>query len=105
MSGWTFSSAVIDKAQVYLDEGRVERDSTPTVWWVRGTDPSRRYRVQTDADPTTMRATWITCTCPHGLNVGAGAARCSHAVAVLLLIQAQGRGQLWPDAPGLSSST
>lgn len=96
--GWTFSPEVIDKARRYLDEGRVSLDeSVPGVWWVSGSDRTRRYRVQTDADSSTMRATWINCTCPHGLNVGAGTARCSHAVAVLLLVQAEGRGQLWPD--------
>lgn len=86
--GWQFSAEVIDKARSYLEAGRVEADSdVPGVWWVAGSRRSRRYRVQTDADPATHRATWINCTCPHGLHAGAGTARCSHAVAVLLLVR------------------
>jgi uncharacterized Zn finger protein len=42
--------------------------------------------VQTDADPETRRLTYVSCTCPHGLNTG-GSASCSHAVAVLITIR------------------
>ena len=87
MTRWEFSPAVIAKASAYLAEGRVFRDATaPGVFWVRGTGP-RRYRLQTDADPETRKVTWIACSCPHGMNVGAGEAHCSHAVAVLLSIR------------------
>ena len=86
--GWTFSPGVIDKARSYLAQRRVQADAEADgVFWVRGSDPRRQYRVQTDADPETQRATWIACTCSHGLHAGAGAARCSHAVAVLLAVR------------------
>lgn len=84
---WTFSPDVIDKARLYLVNKRVTADyEVPGVFWVQGS-AQRRYRVQTDADASTGTATWINCTCPHGLNVGAGTARCSHAVAVLLAVR------------------
>lgn len=86
--GWTFSAEVLAKASAYLHEKRVYADAdVPGVFWVRGTDPMRRYRVQTDADPRTQTARWVMCSCPHGTNVGAGAARCSHAVAALLAVR------------------
>lgn len=85
---WEFSTSVIDKARHYLQHGRVRRDpKVAGIYWVAGSDPTRRYRVQTDANPETRTASWITCTCPHGMNVGAGAAKCSHAVAVLLAVR------------------
>lgn len=85
---WSFSAAVLSKARDYLAHGRVERDEqVPGIWWVSGTDPSRRYRVQTDADPVSGTASIITCTCPHGLKAGAGACWCSHAAAVLMLVR------------------
>lgn len=85
--GWTFSPDVIAKARDYLDAGRVLPDSSaPGVWWVTGSR-AQPYRVQTDADPATRRATWISCSCPHGMHVGAGVSRCSHAVAVLIRVR------------------
>lgn len=85
--GWTFSEGVIAKARRYLGDERVSRDETvPGVFWVQGGE-RRRYRVQTDADPVKGTATWINCTCKHGMQQGAGTARCSHAVAVLLLVR------------------
>jgi len=85
MSDWTFSPEVIDKARGYLAQHAVVADDgVPGVFWVQGS-AKRRYRVQTDAE--TGRASWINCTCPHGLNTGAGVARCSHAVAVLLAVR------------------
>lgn len=86
--GWEFSDSVLDKARDYLADGRVRRDSgSRGVFWVRGSDPLRPYRVQTDADPDRQRASWIACTCPHGSRLGAGSATCSHAVAVLLAVR------------------
>lgn len=84
--GWTFSPEVVEKARRYLDEGRVTRSTFDGCFWVRGSNPKRRYRVQTDADAEAQRATWITCTCPHGGHA-LGSARCSHAVAVLLSVR------------------
>lgn len=86
---WTFSDEVIEKAKRYLAENRVAIDpEQDTVFWVTGTTQHQRaYRVQTDADPKTRKVTWIACTCPHGQNVGAGTAKCSHVVAVLMLIR------------------
>lgn len=92
---WTFSPDVIRKARRYVEDGRVVRDpEVPGVWWVTGSSKSRRYRVQTDADPLARTATWINCTCPHGLHTGAGAAKCSHAVAVLLRVTGEGQRPL-----------
>lgn len=85
---WQFSEEVLSKARAYLDQERVLRDrEAPGVFWVRGSDPRRAYRVQTDADPVKQRASWINCTCPHGMHLGAGSARCSHAVAALLAVR------------------
>lgn len=82
---WRYSPEVISKARTLLDTDKVIRDrSAPNVFWVQGS-ASRPYRVQTDA--TRERARWINCTCPHGMNLGAGQARCSHAVAVLIAIR------------------
>lgn len=87
MSAWHFSPEVISKAYRYLKDGRVHGDpETSQVFWVTGT-ADRAYRVQTDADRERGTATWITCTCAHGKNLGAGSARCSHAVAVLLAVR------------------
>lgn len=89
-NGWEFSGSVIEKAQRYLKLGRVTRDPrVPGCYWVKGGDPARDYRVQTDADPEAQTATWITCTCTHGTTAGGGAARCSHAVAVLVATRAR----------------
>ena len=83
MTGWEFSEGVIAKARRYLDAEKIQRDATAGgVFWVKGS-AERLYRVHTDADPERGTATWIDCSCAHGLNNG-GKARCSHAVAVLL---------------------
>ena len=84
---WEFSPEVIDKAEGYLRDGRIHRDAdVHGLYWVQGS-ARRPYRVQTDASAARGTATWISCSCPHGVNVGAGACTCSHAVAVLLAIR------------------
>lgn len=80
---WEFSLDVIDKAHRYIRESRVKQGADG-VWWVSGSAIPITYRVQTDA--ADGKATWITCSCPHGQHAG-GLAKCSHAVAVLLTIR------------------
>lgn len=85
--GWTFSPEVIAKASRYIAEGRVKADpETDQVYWITGT-AKHPYRVQTDADRESGTVTWIGCSCAHGKNLGAGSAKCSHAVAALLAIR------------------
>ena len=80
-----FSPEVIAKAEQYVRDGRVRLDpNVDGVYWVHGT---RDYRVQTDAHAGRSSGTYIACTCPHGLSVGAGISRCSHAVAVLIAVR------------------
>lgn len=87
---WKFSPDVIRKARAYVKDNRVAIDpGHEGIYWVTGTRLGSAYRVQTDADHETGKITYITCTCPHGLNIGAGTAKCSHAVAVLLTIKAE----------------
>jgi hypothetical protein len=82
-----FSDNVLDKASTILDD--VQPDETyPHVWWVPSSSSATLYRVQEDYRPDTHSLTWVTCTCPHGLNKGAGEARCYHVAAVLMLILA-----------------
>lgn len=82
-----FSAEVIEKAEHYLSESRVRRDpNVPGVFWVRGSG-SRPYRVQVDIVEGSPASSYIYCTCPHGLTVGTGVSRCSHAVAVLIVIR------------------
>lgn len=84
--GWQFSAGVIAKARRYLNDERVGRDpKVDGIFWIKGSE-RRRYRVQTDASAETGKASWINCTCQHGLQRGGGTATCSHAVAVLMLI-------------------
>ena len=79
-----FSEFVIGKAEGFVESDRVSRDEqVPGVWWVRSTGT---YRVQTDHDSGTGKLTWVTCTCPYGVRVGAGWTKCSHAVAVMLIL-------------------
>lgn len=90
-----FSPDVIAKAEKLL--GAKLPDGTPkvlqdlehpSVWWVTpSSGASRRYRVQSDFQPGSRTLSWITCTCPHGINKGGGTTRCYHAAAVLLLIR------------------
>lgn len=87
---WSPSDNVLEKAHRYRRKGLVVADpEADGVWWVTSEHPPHRdYRVQTDADPATMKATWVSCTCPHGANNG-GLARCTHAVAVLMVFKDQ----------------
>lgn len=79
-----FSEDVLTKARKLVNADKLVWDDTyPNICWVTGSK-NDRYRVQTDYDLVTGKLSWITCTCPHGLNVGAGATRCYHAAAVLL---------------------
>lgn len=94
MSQPEFSADVIAKARKLLGktvEGKpaVRRDTDhPAVWWVVPSSGSARdYRVQSDYNAATGTLSWITCTCPHGLNKGGGTTRCYHAAAALLLIK------------------
>lgn len=86
-----FSENTLDRATDAQADGRVEQDAAhENIWWVTsdrtlvdGSLP--RYRVQTDYRDGVL--TWITCTCSHGRNVGAGRTRCYHAAAVLMEIK------------------
>lgn len=82
-----FSPAVIEKARRYLAEERVLADPEyADVFWVRGSS-QRLYRLQSDADAERGTATWVSCSCAHGMNTDHGRARCSHAVALLLAVR------------------
>jgi len=90
-----FSPDVIAKAQKLLAKKMPDGEPALTqdpghasVWWVvPSSGAARRYRVQSDYARATRTLSWITCTCPHGLNKGGGTTRCYHAAAVLLLIR------------------
>jgi uncharacterized Zn finger protein len=81
-----YSAEVLGKARRLVRERRVWRDEEfELVWWVRGGNPTRDYRVQLgEADG---RLAYITCTCTHGIRAGAGDCRCYHSAAVLMVIQ------------------
>ena len=86
-----FSAPTLLKARKALQDDKVARDvAVRSIWSVGGSVPGTRYRVQSDVDEVTLRGSWITCTCPHGLNTG-GRAHCYHAAAVVILIAAQAR--------------
>ena len=86
-----FSANVIKKAQRFVRDGRVTpdlshpEDGEPHRFTVRG--DSSTYVVNTDASHAEQRATWISCTCPHGRNVSSRIAHCAHAVAVLMVVR------------------
>lgn len=94
-----FSEPVLKKARHLLKGERVTRDDEhPAIWWVGSSAGDRTYRVQSDFDPTSRVLTWVTCTCPHGLNTGAGTAFCYHVAAVLMLLRdEQTVGGIPPD--------
>ena len=80
-----FSAAVLEKAKNLSDED-VERDAQyPEIWWVQGNDPDRRYRVQVGLSGRLIQ--YVTCTCAHGLNTGAGETTCYHVAAVLMRLK------------------
>lgn len=90
MTEYEFSKATLSKAQAAVKAGLVEQDpEQPSVWWVESINNSNRYRVQSDFDPATGVMTWVTCTCPHGLNTGAGRATCYHVAAAMMRILAR----------------
>lgn len=81
-----FSDAVLAKARKLINTDKMKRDDTHrNVWWVSSARGDKTYRVQSDLNPETGRLSWLTCTCPHGLNTGAGTTHCYHAAAVLLM--------------------
>ena len=84
-----YSTEVLRKARLFIEEGRVERDEHSNRYWaVRGT--SGRYRVAVgyrEDDDGTPHVRWATCTCPHGQNNPEPT--CSHIAAVLLTIKAE----------------
>lgn len=83
-----FSDAVLTKARKLVGAGRLHRDEDhPDIWWVASSAGSKSYRVQSDFDPATRELSYITCTCPHGLNTGAGAAFCYHVAGVLMKLR------------------
>jgi hypothetical protein len=90
-----FTPDVIGKAHKLLGartpegEPKVLQDPEhPNIWWVTpSSGAAKRYRVATDWQPGTRNLSWITCTCPHGLNKGGGTTRCYHAAAALLLLR------------------
>lgn len=83
-----FSDEVIRKAHLLLaDDTAIRADkSFANIWWVTSSDRTKTYRVQTDYDRQRQVLTWITCTCPHGLNVDSVKASCYHVAAVLLVL-------------------
>ena len=95
----TFSARTVAKARELRARGLVTADGTAAhVWWVESLRPDGdRYRVQEDVrrtDADTLSLTWVTCTCHHGMNIGAGQTHCYHVAAVLL-------GYLEGDVPVL----
>jgi hypothetical protein len=83
-----FSVDVVGKAHELLDQERVMPDPEfVNIWWVTSSDGEHTYRVQSDYSARNNTLSWITCTCPHGLNQGGGTTRCYHAAAVLIKIR------------------
>lgn len=83
-----FSEPVLKKARRLLASQRVTRDKQfDAIWWVRSSAGDHTYRVQSDFDRNTRQLTYVTCTCPHGLIVGAGTSHCYHVAAVLMLLR------------------
>jgi hypothetical protein len=83
-----FSAETLGKARRARQLGLVRQDEEHRhVWWVNSLRAGGgRYRVQEDVECVQGEVvlTWVTCTCPHGLNIGAGQASCYHVAAVLL---------------------
>jgi len=83
-----FSDETIRKAREVIRRRLLTLDdSDKHVWWVQSLRPNGdRYRVQEDVRWHDGRwsMTWITCSCPHGRNVGAGQPHCYHCASVLL---------------------
>ncbi len=84
-----FSDETIRKAREVVRHRLLARDdSDKHVWWVQSLRPGgERYRVQEDVRWHNGRwsMTWVTCSCPHGRNVGAGQPHCYHCASVLLV--------------------
>lgn len=56
----------------------------PGTWHIL--DGDSEYRVQTDEEIEDGNVYWASCTCPHGLSMTRGIARCAHVAAVLMII-------------------
>lgn len=88
---WEFSDDVISKAKGFVRRKVVTPDpEVAGVYFVQGS-AKKPYRVQTDASLRRGKVTWASCTCPHGRNLSTGTARCSHVVAVLMVIREERR--------------
>jgi len=88
-----YSREVLTKARALADNpdhlrADLEFDN---IWWVVSSNGEHIYRVQADYDREARTVSWITCTCPHGLNSGAGQTHCYHAAAILLTLRDEGR--------------
>lgn len=82
---WEFSQDVLSKAQRYYENNKVLMDDGG-VFWVVGS-ARKPYRVQTDFNWDNGQLRWVSCSCLHGGNTSAGRAKCSHVVAVLLMLR------------------
>jgi uncharacterized Zn finger protein len=71
-----FSTDVLNRAKKLPDSAMQQDETYREVWWVTGSRGDK-YRIQ-------FGKGFVTCTCPHGLNAGAGEARCYHVAAVLM---------------------
>lgn len=83
-----FSEQTIRKAREVVRRRLLARDDADKhVWWVQSLRTEERYRVQEDVRWHDGRwsLTWVTCSCPHGRNVGAGQPHCYHCASVLLV--------------------
>jgi hypothetical protein len=99
MTALTYSAEVLDKAHELLARGGLRPDEEfANIWWITSLNtPGALYRVQSDFNPEKRSLSWITCTCPHGLIVGAGQTHCYHAAAVLITLrEAQGKSGSQP---------
>lgn len=80
---WPLSDFVKAKARKYFTDGSAVEEA-PGTWTVKGTG-DRPYIVQTDGRKGHRYLSHIICTCEHGKHTS-GRARCSHAVAVAMVI-------------------
>jgi hypothetical protein len=85
-----FADEVLEKAVAVVKQQHIRPDDEHYgIWWVVSLNgPNNNiYRTQALFDPDTGKVEWITCTCAHGLHRG-GDARCYHAAAVWLTLEA-----------------
>lgn len=90
-----WSPAVIRKAEMFIEEGNLQRDANhPEVWWVTPSEGGKPYRVQTDGQH------WIACSCPNGQRQNGLSPHCWHTAAVLMqYLPDKGRFHNWTTAP------